>query len=99
MFIHLYDFEFHILIASQSNVGFIFIGKKLSTVSPKQQKLKLLSELENPKYVPNPEFVDEINSVQSSWKAAMYDEYNGMTVAQLMRRAGGLKRFDFPQPR
>ena len=29
----------------------------------------------------------------------MYEEYNGMTVEQLMRRAGGPKRFDFPKTR
>ena len=29
----------------------------------------------------------------------MYKEYNGMTVEQLMRRAGGREKFDFPKTR
>ena len=29
----------------------------------------------------------------------MYEEYNGMTVEQLMYRAGGPKKFDFPKSR
>ena len=51
------------------------------------------------KFSPNHEFVDQMNSVQSSWKAGVYEEYNGMTVEQLMRRAGGPKMFDFPKTR
>ena len=29
----------------------------------------------------------------------MYEEHNGMTLEQLMRRAGGPKKFDFPKSR
>ena len=50
-------------------------------------------------FISSYKFIDQINSVQSSWKAVVYDYYSGMTVGQLMSRAGGRKRFDFPQPR
>ena len=83
---------------------YIFIlkntGKKVSEkVSPKKENLKLLTDLENRKFIPNQEFVDKINNAQSSWKAVVYDEYRGMTVAQLISRAGGPKRLNFPKPR
>ena len=51
------------------------------------------------KFISSYKFIDQINSVQSSWKAGVYDDYRGMTMGQLMSRAGGRKRFDFPQPR
>lgn len=68
-------------------------------VPPKEENLKLLTDLENRKFIPNPELVNEINNAQSAWRAVVYDEYKGMTVAQLISRAGGLKRFNFPKPR
>ena len=81
-------------------VNLLSLGKKVSDMPlPKQQKLKPLSALGNREFIPNHEFVDQINSVQSSWKAGVYEEYNGMTVEQLMRRAGGPKMFDFPRTR
>ena len=81
-------------------VNLLSLGKKVSDIPlPKKQKLKPLSALRNRKFSPNHEFVDQINSVQSSWKAGVYEEYNGMTVEQLMRRAGGPKMFDFPKTR
>ena len=79
---------------------FFSLGKKISGIPlPKKQKLKPFSSLRNRNYIPNHEFVDQINSVQSSWKAGVYEEYNGMTVEQLMHRAGGPKKFDFPKSR
>lgn len=78
----------------------INIGKKVSErVPPKKENLKLLTDLENRKFIPNQEFVDEINNAQSAWRAVVYDKYRGMTVAQLISRAGGLKRLNFPKPR
>ena len=76
-------------------------GKKVSeTVPPKKENLKLLTDqVENRKFIPSQEFVDEINSAQSAWKAVVYDKYRGMTVAQLISRAGGPKRLNFPKPR
>ena len=61
--------------------------------------MKLIKDLENRRFIPNEEFVDEINNAQSAWRAAVYDVYKGMTVAQLISRAGGPKRFNFPKPR
>lgn len=49
--------------------------------------------------MPNYKFIDEINSAQRSWKAGVYADYSRMTMAQMMFRAGGPKKFDFPQPR
>ena len=81
-------------------VNLLSSGKKVSNIPlPKKRKQKLLSALRNRKFIPNHEFVDQINSVQSSWKAGVYEEYNGMTVEQLMRRAGGPRKFDFPKTR
>ena len=76
-------------------------GNKVSEkVPPKEANLKLLTDLENRKFIPNPVFVNEINNAQSAWRAVVYDEYKGTTVAQLISRAGGPKRFDdFPKPR
>ena len=75
-------------------------GKKVSEkVPPKKETLKLLTDLENRKFIPNQAFVNEVNNAQSSWKAVVYDEYKGMTVAQLISRAGGPKRINFPKPR
>ena len=50
-------------------------------------------------FISSYKFIDQVNSVQSSWKAVVYDYYRGKTLGQLMSRAGGQKRFDFPQPR
>ena len=76
------------------------LGKKVSDIQPsKKQNLKPLSTLRDRKFIPNQDFVDQINSVQSSWKAGVYGEYKGMTMEQLMRRAGGANKFDFPKTR
>jgi len=76
-----------------------YSGKKVSEkVPPKEENLKLLTDLENRKFIPNPVFVNEINNAQSAWRAVVYDEYKGTTVAQLISRAGGPKRFNFPKP-
>ena len=75
-------------------------GKKVSeNVLPKKETWKLLTDLENRKAISNQAFVNEINNAQSSWKAVVYDKYRGMTVAQLISRAGGPKRLNFPKPR
>ena len=58
-----------------------------------------MTDLDNRRFIPNQEFVNQINNAQSSWKAVVYDEYTGMTVAQLISRAGGSKRLNFPKPR
>ena len=74
-------------------------GKKVSEKPlPKKVNLKPWTNLENRKFIPNQEFIDQINRAQSSWKAVVYDKYRGMTVAQLIARAGGPKRLNFPKP-
>jgi hypothetical protein len=40
-------------------------------------------------YKVNHDFIDEINKVQNSWKAVAYDEYNKMTIEDMINRAGG----------
>lgn len=71
----------------------------MSKVPQKEETLNLFAELENRKFTTNREFINQINSVQNSWKAVVYEDYSGMTVAQLMSHAGGPKRFDFPHTR
>jgi len=58
-----------------------------------------LTDLENRKFIPNQGFVNETNNAQSSWKAVVNDEYEGMTVAQVISRSVGLKSLNFPKPR
>lgn len=75
-------------------------GQKLSTVPPKKKSLRIFTDFfENRRFMPNYKFIDEINSAQRSWKAGVYADYSRMTMAQMMFRAGGPKKFDFPQPR
>lgn len=74
-------------------------GKKLSKVTPKKKSLDRFTEIEHKKFIPNYDFIDEINNAQHSWKAVAYADYSKMTVAQMILRAGGPKRFDFPPPR
>ena len=80
---------------------FVFLlGQKLSKVPPKKKSLRVFTDFfENRRFMPNYEFINEINSAQQSWKAGVYADYTRMTMAQMMFRAGGPKKFDFPQPR
>ena len=81
-------------------VRFLSIGKKTSgKVPPKTEYFKPQQNAVNHEFIPNREFIDQINSAQSSWKAVVYEEYSGMTTAQLISRGGGLKRQNFPKPR
>lgn len=47
------------------------------------------SSLQRP-FVASVDFVKAINAVQKSWKAKTYKEYEGMTLGELTRRAGGV---------
>nr|XP_003219399.1 PREDICTED: dipeptidyl peptidase 1 [Anolis carolinensis] len=50
-------------------------------------------------YVNNFDFVKAINTVQKSWKATTYEEYEALTLEDIVRRAGGLSsRFPRPKP-
>ena len=42
------------------------------------------------KYVENDELVSEINTVQDLWQATHYPWMSGMTLGELLKRAGGL---------
>ena len=101
-----YKEQFMVLMLLPFHIAMCFVcfslGKKISDIPlPKNQELEpfSFSSYRNRKFIPNHDFVDQINSVQSSWKAEVYEEYKGKTMEQLMRRAGGPKKFDFPKSR
>ncbi|XP_071961201.1 dipeptidyl peptidase 1-like [Antedon mediterranea] len=58
-----------------------YTGMKAAPPSVVSQKTRL--------YRNNPEFVEKINSVQSSWKAAAYPQHETYTLQEMVRRAGG----------
>ena len=41
------------------------------------------------KYKPNAAFVQQINSMQSSWHATLYPKFEGKTLGELFRMRGG----------
>ena len=52
----------------------------------------------NELYGPTDEFVDKINSRQSSWTAGIYKEYESMTIGDLIQRSGkNARRVDAPR--
>ncbi|TNN32369.1 Dipeptidyl peptidase 1 [Liparis tanakae] len=67
-----------------------FLGKKLKAVAPRTDYKPPLSSrsLQQP-YKHNMDFIDAINGAQSSWRAARYEEQEGLSLEQLQRRAGG----------
>ncbi|XP_053279001.1 dipeptidyl peptidase 1 [Pleuronectes platessa] len=67
-----------------------FVGKKVKPVPPRVDYKPLFSSrlLQKP-YKNNMDFIDSINSVQSSWKAVAYPEHETFTLQELQRRAGG----------
>ena len=58
-----------------------------------------MTNLEKRKYIPNKDYINQINKAQTSWKAGVYDEYSKMTIADMMRRSGGKLGFTFPKSR
>ena len=52
------------------------------------------------KYVENKAYIDEINSKQNMWYATHYPELTEMTLAERLRRAGGIPKSgtEFPSP-
>ena len=46
---------------------------------------------ETTKYAANFDFINKINSVQSSWKATNYEFMEGKKISDLVRMAGGKK--------
>lgn len=67
-----------------------FVGKRVKPAQPRTDYKPLLSSrlLQKP-YKHNLDFIDAINSVQSSWKAAAYPEHEMLTLQELYYRAGG----------
>ncbi|XP_067842427.1 dipeptidyl peptidase 1 [Heptranchias perlo] len=68
-----------------------FVGKKntwnvRTNVVPSHKHLLSLSQRP---YRSNLDFVKTINTVQKSWKAKVYEEYEKFTILELIRRAGG----------
>ncbi|KAM4795299.1 dipeptidyl peptidase 1 [Rhinophrynus dorsalis] len=69
-----------------------FVGKKISSSSG-----RTVNPVPFPKhdglsgrlYSYNYGFVERINKIQKSWTATVYPEYEGMSVEDLIRRAGG----------
>ncbi|XP_019379314.1 PREDICTED: dipeptidyl peptidase 1, partial [Gavialis gangeticus] len=81
-----------------------FLGQKVSP-SPSSIRIHQLP-LQKPKerfssrpYLHNRDFVNTINTVQKSWTAAAYKEYETLTLEELTKRAGGLhSRAPRPRP-
>nr|XP_055053451.1 dipeptidyl peptidase 1 [Misgurnus anguillicaudatus] len=70
-----------------------FTGKKVQPIPPRYEnnptlglKHQLLMQLP---FTHNMEFIDKINSVQSSWRATAYSHHETFTIQQLLRRSGG----------
>ncbi|XP_038123906.1 dipeptidyl peptidase 1 [Cyprinodon tularosa] len=67
-----------------------FVGKKVKPVPPKVDPKPVFSTGLLPKpYKHNLDFIDLINTVQSSWKAVAYPEHEMYTLKELHYRAGG----------
>lgn len=69
-----------------------FIGKKISSSRSRSETVRSYEHHErfsHKPYMYNLDFVDAINSVQKSWKATAYKEYEKLTLGDLHRRAGG----------
>ncbi|RXN24246.1 dipeptidyl peptidase 1 [Labeo rohita] len=70
-----------------------FTGKKVQPIPPRIDnnylfgfERELLMKLP---YTNNMEFVDQINSVQKSWKATTYSLHKTLTIQEMLRRSGG----------
>ncbi|XP_030633069.1 dipeptidyl peptidase 1 isoform X2 [Chanos chanos] len=68
-----------------------FTGKKIQSVVPRTNQNPNIYNpllLQQP-YKHNMDFINAINSVQSSWRATLYREHEAFTIRQLIQRAGG----------
>ncbi|CAI5773428.1 dipeptidyl peptidase 1 [Podarcis lilfordi] len=75
------------------------ISPSASGVRVNQLPLKSTGRSLQKFYVNNYDFVGAINAIQKSWKAVAYKEYEGLTLEDLARRAGGLNpRIPRPKP-
>uniref|UniRef100_A0A8D2LAA1 Dipeptidyl peptidase 1 n=1 Tax=Varanus komodoensis TaxID=61221 RepID=A0A8D2LAA1_VARKO len=67
-----------------------FTGQKISPPGSGVRVQQLPLRPPQKLYETNDDFVRAINSVQKSWRAKTYKEYEGLTLEDLIRRAGGL---------
>ncbi|XP_051535503.1 dipeptidyl peptidase 1-like [Myxocyprinus asiaticus] len=70
-----------------------FTGKKVQPIPPRTDYKPLLGYehqllLKLP-YLHNMEFVDQVNSVQKSWRATAYSHHEAYTILELLKRSGG----------
>ncbi|KAM9321466.1 dipeptidyl peptidase 1 [Gastrophryne carolinensis] len=72
-----------------------FVGKKISETSGRKMNPAPFSSdegwLSRTPYRNNPAFVEQINTVQKSWTAKVYPEYEGLSMEDHLKRAGGRK--------
>ncbi|XP_075054810.1 dipeptidyl peptidase 1-like [Mixophyes fleayi] len=72
-----------------------FVGKKVSSKSGERVNPSPYPKeggwLSSKPFKHNPTFLEQINSVQKSWTAKAYPEYERMSMEDLLRRAGGRK--------
>ncbi|XP_072317940.1 dipeptidyl peptidase 1 [Eucyclogobius newberryi] len=67
-----------------------FVGKKVKAVEPRRENKPIYSsKYLQSSYKHNLDFVDEINSVQSLWKAHPYPYHETFSRLELQNRAGG----------
>ncbi|KAM3875464.1 dipeptidyl peptidase 1 [Diretmus argenteus] len=68
-----------------------FVAKRVEPIPPRTEYKPLFDRrlFQQRPYKHNPDFINSINSVQSSWKAAPYPEHETYTLEDLHYRAGG----------
>ncbi|KAL7825478.1 hypothetical protein AOLI_G00326850 [Acnodon oligacanthus] len=69
-----------------------FTGKKVQPLPPKAAQIPANTLARNPflqMYKYDLDFVERVNSLQKSWRAAAYREHETFTIQQLIQRAGG----------
>jgi len=83
------------------NWGCFFGVRNEDTVKkPKMHRLPKRSVyLESRKYGSKEDFVERINNHQTSWRAAVYPQFENMTISQLIKMAGGRKNVPNVRPR
>lgn len=70
-----------------------FVGKKLASPLEKvNSNMVQLGSLQENLYSYNHDFVKAINTVQKSWTATTYEEYEKLSLRDLIKRSGGHSR-------
>ena len=72
-----------------------YYGEKVTVKTVAEEKPLVKLDLQR-KYVPNDDFVSEINAAQDLWHATHYPKMSGMPLGDLLRRAGGLPSARMP---